>query len=126
MKTCFLLIVLAVATPAQSQTLEVVGQAGLLGEWELTATIAGAASNRTIDFAGPFTMTHVGMCAQDGPEKKLGELRVQMASSTAPRLKATLVMDGVECSFVGKLSDSYSGMMTCPDRRGVPLMLWIK
>ena len=38
-RALFLLIVLgALATPAQAQSLQVIGYAGHLGEWELTAT----------------------------------------------------------------------------------------
>ena len=32
-------------------------------------------------------------------------------------MKATLLIDGVECTYSGSSSDSYSGMMSCPDRR---------
>jgi len=69
-------------------------------------------------------MTHVGVCTQDGPEVKEGEMRLQLSSSS--RMKATLLIGGVECSYNGKLSDSYLGMMSCPDRRPVPLKIWVK
>lgn len=124
MKTLLALLALgALASPAAAQTREVHGHAGVLGEWELSATVTETASRKAKEFSGPLTMTHVGICTQDGPEKKTGELRFQIASS---RIKATLVMDGVECSYNGKLSDHYTGTMSCPDRRAVPLMLWVK
>ena len=41
-------------------------------------------------------------------------------------MKATLLVDGVECTYSGRLSDSYTGTMNCPDRRAVPLRLWLK
>jgi hypothetical protein len=125
-RALFLLIVLgALATPARAQSLQVIGYAGVLGEWELTATVTEKASRRTKEFSGPLTMKHVGVCAQDGPEEKTGEMRVQISASSS-RLNATLSIAGVECTYSGRLSDSYTGTMTCPDRQAVPLKLWVK
>ena len=124
MRALLLLIMLgALATPAQAQSRQVIGYAGVLGEWELTATVTENSSRRSKEFSGPLTMKHTGVCTQDGPEEKTGELRFQLSSS---RLTATLLVAGVACTYSGKLSDSYSGMMTCPDRSAVPLRLWVK
>jgi hypothetical protein len=125
-RALFQLIILGVlSTPAQAQSLLVVGHAGYLGEWELTATVAGNISSRAKEYSGPLTMTHIGMCTQDGPEKKMGEMRFQI-SGWSSRMKATLLVDGVECTYSGRLSESYTGMLNCPDRRAVPLVLWMK
>ncbi len=70
-------------------------------------------------------MRHVGVCTQDGPEEKIGEIRLQISESSS-RIWAILLVDGVECSYRGRLSDSYTGVMNCPDRRAVPLILWLK
>jgi len=70
-------------------------------------------------------MTHVGMCAQDGPERKAGEIHVRL-SRLFSSMKATLLMDGVECSYSATLTDSYNGLMECPGRRAVPMMVWVK
>jgi hypothetical protein len=115
----------AVVAPASAQALEVFGYAGVLGEWELTATVMENTSRRTKEFSGPVTMTHVGLCTQDGPEEKSGEIRLQLWGLPS-RLNATILVGGVACSYSGKLSDFYSGMMTCPDREAVPLKLWVK
>ena len=116
----------ALAAPARSESLQVTGYAGVLGEWELTATVvAGKASQRTREYAGPLTMKHVGWCTQEGPEEKTGELRLEMAPGSS-RLKATVSVDGVECTYRAKLLDSYTGMMECPGRPAVPLELWVK
>ena len=124
MRALLLLIVLgALPTPAQAQSRQVIGYAGVLGEWELTATVTENSSRRSKEFSGPLTMKHTGVCTQDGPEEKTGELRFQLSSS---RLTATLLLAGVACTYSGKLSDSYSGMMNCPDRSAVPLRLWVK
>ena len=59
----------ALATPAGAQSLQVLGYAGVLGEWELTATVTENASQPK-EFSGPLTMTHVGLCTVDDPEKR--------------------------------------------------------
>ena len=115
----------SLGAPAQAGSLQVIGYAGVLGEWELTATVSDNASRLTREFSGPLTMKHTGVCTQDGPEEKTGEMRFQI-SALSSRLSATLSVDGVTCSYSGKLSDSYNGMMTCPDRPAVPLRLWLK
>ena len=122
---CLAVMLGAVAAPASAQALEVFGYAGVLGEWELTATVMENTSRRTKEFSGPVTMTHVGLCTQDGPEEKSGEIRLQLSGSPS-RLNATILVAGVACSYSGKLSVFYSGMMTCPDREAVPLKLWVK
>jgi hypothetical protein len=112
------------ATPAGAQSLQVVGYSGYLGEWELTATVTEDGSSPT-QYAGPMMMKHVGICSQDGPEEKSGNMRLQISPASS-RLEATLLVAGVECSYSGKLSDYYSGTLTCPDREPVPLKLWVK
>jgi hypothetical protein len=119
-----LLIVLgALATPAQAQSRQVIGYAGVLGEWELTATVTQTEPQRAGEFSGAVTMTHVGICTQDEPERKTGEIRLQMSSS---RLNAKLSLGGVECTYSAQLSDAYKGQMNCPDRPAVSLTLWVR
>jgi hypothetical protein len=122
----FLPIVLsALATPAGAQSLQVIGYSGYLGEWELTATVTERISSRTREYSGPLTMRHIGLCTQDGPEEKTGEMRFQISASSS-QLNATFSVAGVECTYSGRLSDSYTGTMDCPDRQAVPLKLWLK
>lgn len=126
MKALFLSVVLgALATSAQAQSLQVIGYSGYLGEWELTAAVTEKVSSQTKEYSGPLTMKHVGLCTQDGPEEKTGEIRFQISALSA-RLNATLLVAGVECTYSGRLSDSYDGTMNCPDREAVPLKLWVK
>jgi hypothetical protein len=120
-----LFVLSALATPAQAKSLQLVGYAGVLGEWELTATVTGNAAGWTEQFSGPLSMKHVGICTQDGPEEKSGEIRFQI-SALSSRLDATLLVEGVACSYSAASSDPYSGMMACPDREAVPLKLWLK
>lgn len=122
---CLAIVLGAVAAPINAHSLEVFGYAGLLGEWELTATVTENAARQAKEFSGPVTMTHVGLCTQDGPEKNTGEIRLQLSSSPS-RLNATILIAGVACRYSGRLSDFYTGMMTCPDREAVPLKLWVK
>jgi len=123
-RTTFQLMVLvALATPAGAQSLEIFGYAGVLGEWELTASVTG--NDNTKDYSGSLTMTHVGICTADGPEEKKGNIRLQV-SQPSSRMSATLVLDGVTCTYTGRLSGSYTGVMYCPDRSPVPLHIWLK
>src|SRR5215472_9419888 len=57
-----IMIVIAKAEPR-----EVLGQAGVLGEWELTATVTERAANGVKELAGPLSLKHVGICTADGP-----------------------------------------------------------
>jgi hypothetical protein len=115
----------ALAAPAQAKSMQLVGYAGVLGEWELTATVTENESGRTKEFSGPLSLKHVGICTQEGPEEKTGEIRLQI-SALSSRLEATLLVEGVACSYSAGLSDPYSGMMACPDRETVRLKLWLK
>ena len=79
MRASFLPIILGVlATPASAQSLQIVGYSGYLGEWELTATVTETTSGNMKEYSGPLTMKHVGVCTQDGPEEKTGEMRVRI------------------------------------------------
>ena len=125
MRALWLLLVIAVAAPARSEPLQIVGYGGVLGEWELTATVTKNARRWAEEFSGPLSMKHVGMCTQDGPEEKSGEIRFQI-SALWSRLDGTLRIEGVECTFSAASSDPYNGVMACPDREAVPLKLWLK
>jgi hypothetical protein len=107
---------------SSAQALEVIGQAGVLGEWELSANVTATGGKQ--EFAGPITLKHTGICSADGPETRTGDMRLQLAS--ASRIKATLVIDGNPCTYSATKSDAFVGMMSCRDRRDVPLRLWIK
>ena len=109
---------------APARALEVTGSSGFLGEWEVTATVTETASGRTKDYRGPLVLKHIGLCTQDGPVERKGEMRLQISASS--QLNATLSMPGAECTASGPLSDSYNGTMTCSDRQVIPLRLRLK
>lgn len=113
--------VVACGLHSSAYALELIGQAGILGEWELTANIAATSKQ---EFTGPITLTHTGICTTNEPEKRNGEIRVQMLG--ASRLKATLTIEGNPCTYSATKSDAYVGMMSCRDRRDVPMRLWLK
>ena len=126
MRAFLLPIVLGVlTTPASAQSLQVVGYSGYLGEWELTATVTETTSGHTKEYSGPLMMKHVGVCTQDGPEEKTGEMRIRISASSS-QLDATLWIAGAACTYSGRLSDAYTGRMDCPDRQAVPLKLWVR
>ena len=125
MKAFGLAIILGVvATAAPAGALELTGASGFLGEWEVTATVTETTSGRVRDYRGPLVMKHIGLCTQDGPVEKKGEMRLQISASS--QLNATLSMPGTECTASGPLSDGYNGTMTCSDRQVIPLRLRVK
>lgn len=107
--------------PGDPDSLDITGYTGRLGEWEVTAAVV-----RTGDeLVGPMTMKHVGICTQEGPQEKTGELRLRLSSFT-PQVVASLVVDGIECAYRGPLSEAHLGELLCPDRRPVPITLWTR
>jgi hypothetical protein len=124
--TCVLLVLASLATHAHSHGLRLFGYFGDLGEWEMSADVAVNPSDRAKEFRGPLLLRHTGICTQDGPEEKSGDIRVKLSESRS-ELQATLKFDGVECRFLGRLSsDRYTGLMSCPDRRAKQLNVWLK
>jgi hypothetical protein len=115
---------IGVAADAEPQTLQLSGQSGFLGEWELSATVTEQTAGGRKEFSGPLTMTHTGVCAVDGPEEKTGRINLRMLASS--RVKATLVFDGRECTYQGALSAAHVGAMECPGGEGPPISLWLK
>jgi len=110
------------AAPADAQYRQLFGYAGVLGEWELTATVASSGAPTADEFVGPVTMTHVGMCTQEGPEQKTGHIRLRLSS----QMHAVLSIADVTCTFTGNVSDAYKGLMHCADKEPVPLSLWLQ
>jgi hypothetical protein len=110
------------ATPLCAQTRAVSGQAGILGEWELTATVTQQDGSGGSLWTGALSLKHVGFCSVDGPEEKTGTLQLRV-SDPPGEVVATLLIEGVECAFKGHGTDGYDGVMTCPGRRDEPMML---
>ena len=105
--------------------MEFLGQAGVLGEWELTGNLTEGGSGPK-EFSGPLKMKHVGICTQDGPEERAGEIRLQLAGRSESRVTAKLVLDGVACTYSARKTHAYEGTMSCAGRAPVPLLVWLK
>jgi hypothetical protein len=116
---------LALTTSSVAQTRAVSGQSGILGEWELTATVTKETDGGGRRWSGPLSLKHIGFCGVDGPEEKTGELRLDI-SDPPNKATATLLIDGIACTFTGRLREEYNGVMMCPDRPSVPMMLSIE
>lgn len=126
MRTTMIMLVSlgGLATEARAQSLEVFGYAGVLGEWELTAAVEPTHPGDNT-FAGPLTMTHVGICTQTGPEEQRGNITLELSTSRA-QLDAALTLDNLPCTFSGQLAEAYSGNLICQDRPQLPLRVWLK
>jgi len=123
----YVLILSTVETPLLAQSLRITGATGYLSEWQVSGDVTESTSGRIREFFGPLIMRHTGLCSQGGPEEKVAQIRFQiMRSSPLSQFKATMMLDGAECTFSGKLLDTYSGVMDCANASRVPLTLTIK
>jgi hypothetical protein len=127
MRIAFLVTAWAMAVPGVSiaQTRAVTGQTGILGEWDVTATVTEQAASGAPQWTGPLSLKHVGFCSVDGPEEKTGELRLQV-SDPPLEVSATLLINNEICTFSGKFRDGYDGFMSCPHQRDVPMTLFVE
>ena len=105
------------------KSFDITGVMGNIGEWEVTATLTRNGDTR--EFSGPMKVTHIGWCSQDGPLEKTGELQINLARLSSS-IAAKVRMDGIECDYAASLSDAYTGLMACPGRRPVQLLLWMR
>jgi hypothetical protein len=121
-----LMLVAAIAHSAHAGSTQVSGKLGYLSEWELTANVTERIADGKKEFVGPLTVRHVGMCTTGRPAEMSGEIRYRVTGWIKPRMIATLRLDGVECGFEGNLSDTYDGVMSCPQWNGVPVMLSVR
>jgi hypothetical protein len=124
MKTCLALLVLA-ALPGAAPAAEVAvtGQAGFMGEWELTANARETTIGGRRNFSGPLTLRHVGLCTINGPVEKSGEITFRRTGLVWSGIEATLSFDGKQCTFAASGTKTYDGVMQCPGTRGIPLSL---
>ena len=110
---------ICLAVPAGAQTRVVTGEFGILGEWDLTASLTKQTDGQ---WAGPVQLKHVGYCTVEGPEEKTGALQLRLAEMRG-RINGTMLIDGVACTFSAHLKEGYDGTLRCPDRRDVPMTL---
>jgi hypothetical protein len=114
-----------IATRAGAEPYAASGQVGYLQEWELKASLARTVSGGRIEYSGPVTLRHVGLCSVNGVEEKSGKLRLTM--SRAPgAAEGTLALEGDSCRIMANQAPSYSGLLTCRNGQGVPISFSIE
>jgi hypothetical protein len=106
----------ASAGTATAQSYSVNGQIGYLQEWEMKANLAGSGVN----YDGPVTLRHVGLCSVNGPEEKSGIVRLSVSRKTAA-VEGTLTLKDDSCRIAASASKSHSGLLNCRDGQGVPI-----
>ena len=106
--------------------MELLGQAGVLGEWELTGNLTGGGLGPRKEFFGPLKMKHVGICTQDGPEERAGEIRLQLAGRSESRVDGQVGVGRGSCTYSARKTHAYEGTMSCAGRAPVPLLVWLK
>jgi hypothetical protein len=113
-------------TVASAEHAQVRGKLGYLSEWEVTAQVTAKVIEGKKEFVGPLTVRHVGMCTTGRPAEMSGEIRYRITGWIKPRMTATLSLDGIPCDFEGNLSDTYGGVLSCQQWRGIPVSLTVK
>jgi hypothetical protein len=98
----------ALAIPARAQSMQVYGKTGYLGEYELCSIVSEQVANGRKEYSGPLAVKHVGLRTRDGPQETTGQIRFHVTGSSS-RATATLVFEGVECTWEGVLLESYHG-----------------
>ena len=102
--------------------MEILGQAGVLGEWELTGHLTESGPDARKQFSGPLKMKHVGICTRDGPEERAGEIKLQITGAD-PQVTAELVLDGAPCTYSARKTHNYEGTLSCEGPAPVPLLV---
>jgi hypothetical protein len=114
-----------VAATAAAEPYAASGQVGYLQEWELKANLAKTVSGGRIEYSGPVTLRHVGLCSANGVEEKSGNMQLTM-SRAAAAAEGTLALEGDSCRIVANQAPSYSGLLTCRNGQGVPISFSIE
>lgn len=114
-----------VAATAAAEPYAASGQVGYLQEWELKASLARSVSGSRIEYSGPVTLRHVGLCSANGVEEKSGNMRLTMSRAPAAA-EGTLALEGDSCRIVANQAPSYSGLLTCRNGQGVPISFSIE
>ena len=116
------------ACPAQARTLRIDGTSGYLSEWEVKAEVSSVPSGGREEFSGPLTLRHVGLCSPNGAVEKAGQIKFHISKSlwSADAIHATLTIEGLQCTYDGKLSGRTSGFMECRDGKAIPLVLSVQ
>jgi hypothetical protein len=110
--------ILSISSSALAQSYAANGQIGYLQEWEMKASLARTVTSSGVNYNGPVTLRHVGLCSVNGVEEKSGVLRV---SPKTEGIEGTLAMEDDNLRIVASAPPSYSGLLNCRDGQGVPI-----
>jgi hypothetical protein len=131
MKAAFAAALVVASAPAQARTLQIVGTAGYLSEWEIKASADPDAAGG--EHRGPISWKHVGLCTANGPVEKSGNLKFRISGwGPFSRIDATMSFEQTECTYSGSYASGGSsaagsrGTMDCSDAKGIPITLTIK
>jgi hypothetical protein len=120
MRAMLAAISICASAAAQAQSYTASGQAGYLQEWELKAKLAKSSSLGKVEYRGPLTLRHTGLCSVNGAEEKSGELRLAVSRWTSG-VEGTLAMEGDSCKITASGSAAFSGLLSCRNAQGVPI-----
>ena len=112
--------VCAGTTMAFGQSYSIEGHAGYLQEWEIKASLTKTVTSAGMDYDGPVTLRHVGLCSVNGVEQKSGVVRLKVSRRNTA-VEGTLAMQDDSCRIVASASQAYVGLLNCRDGQGVPI-----
>jgi hypothetical protein len=108
------------AEGVMAQSHSVNGQIGYLQEWEMKANLAKTITGSGVNYDGPVTLRHVGLCSVNGIEEKSGVVRLTVSRRTSA-VEGMLTMKDDTCRIVASASNLHSGLLNCRDGQGVPI-----
>ncbi len=113
--------------PANSRELQVMGTAGYLSEWQISANLSEDTTNTGGELSGPVVMKHTGLCNVKDPVEKSGEMKAKI-SGWGPfhRIDLEMSFASAQCVYRGRFANGTNGFMDCSDARAVPLTLSIR
>jgi hypothetical protein len=127
-KTVLVLALLSLSGwPAQARSLQIVGTAGYLSEWEVKADVSDDPALPAGELSGPISWKHTGLCAVSGPVEKSGAIKFRISGwGPFARIDATMSFEQAQCTYSGSFANGTKGTMDCSDAKGIPLALSIK
>jgi hypothetical protein len=118
------LLMAALVNPAGAQNLDLRGKFGYLSEYEFFATVSPLPSRAQHRLSGALTVKHVGLCTHSGPSESQGEITLDFIDAKT-QIQATLVFDGRQCRFKGRIAESNVGELSCSGDT-VPFSIWFR
>ena len=106
---------------ALAQSYSASGQVGYLQEWELKASLAKTVTGGKVEYSGPLTLRHVGLCSANGAEEKSGDVAAfGFAVDLGRRGNAGHGRRQLPHRRLRNRA-SYSGLLSCRNAQGVPI-----